>query len=259
MLAISWVIFIDLQGGSGSNKLLLCDNLLLATKAVISRRDPAAFSCNCIVINHQSPGAAPQHTPVWLLFLTTATANKAWLQWGEEKSTGYTRAISPFALRVRLFRSVPIMLLHLNSLPSLGVHFVVKCCCFFHRRSWTAVMSFDYHKMLTISYVPWRLHILTQLLHPHGFTGLAMPLIHHMVSHYTASMKGSLLALQHPASAPQIMLKPNRREMEETPVFHAERIVCLKCSNQYCGGKIRLKGFFFFFSREEVVNLMLGK
>lgn len=60
MLAISQVIFIDLQGGSGSNKLLLCDNLLLATKAVIRRRGPAAFSSNCVVINHQSPGAVPQ-------------------------------------------------------------------------------------------------------------------------------------------------------------------------------------------------------
>lgn len=163
-LAISWVIFIDLHRGSGSNKLLLCDNLLLATKAVIRRRGPAAFSSNCIVINHQSPGAVPQHTPVRLLFLTTATSNKVSPQLGNKRPTD--RIIFPFTFKVHLLRIVSIIIPHLPSLVYLHWGYVVKCCCFFHRHSWTAAMSFDYHKMLTVSYVPWRLHILTQLLYP---------------------------------------------------------------------------------------------
>lgn len=98
VLAISRVIFIDLQGGSGPYKLFLCDNLLLATKAVIRRKDPVAFSSNCIVIAHQSPGAARQNSPAQLLFLTTATTNKVSPQHRERKIHRLHSTILLFAL-----------------------------------------------------------------------------------------------------------------------------------------------------------------
>lgn len=68
-------------------------------KAVIRRRGPAAFSSNCVVINHQSPGAVPQSTPVLMLFLTTATTNKVSLQLRKKKPTDLTGTIFKFAFK----------------------------------------------------------------------------------------------------------------------------------------------------------------
>lgn len=82
--------------------------------------------------------------------------------------------------------------------------------------------------MLTISFVPSEAPCFDPVVVPHGITALEMLLIHHVVSHYLLSMKGSLLELEHPVSMPQIMLKPNQyREKIIVHVFNEKRIVCL--------------------------------
>lgn len=123
MLAISWVIFIDSQGGSASNKLLPCDNLLLATKAVIRRRGPAAFSSNCVVINHQSPGALPQNTPVRMLFLTTATTNKVFASAVERKKQNNTS--------ICFLLSAPIVSIIIPHLVTMSGCVIVIIRCYF--------------------------------------------------------------------------------------------------------------------------------
>lgn len=60
---------------------------------------------------------------------------------------------------------------------------------------------------------------------PCGIIASESPLIHHMVSHYMPSMKGSLLVLQYPVIMPPITLRPNGYGDKIPAGFHEKRFV----------------------------------